>query len=76
MSRMEVERRRELKCYSAPVTPGMKGVPSQEYREKKRSLDYYVTDLPEGKATIVNVPFNDGDEFADKEGFVRYHAIF
>lgn len=47
----------------------------QEYREKKRALDYYVMDLPEGKATIVNVPFYDGDEFAGVVEFVFESAL-
>lgn len=43
----------------------------QEYREKTRALDYYIMDLPDGgKATIVNVPFYDGDTFAGVVEFV------
>ena len=42
----------------------------QEYREKKRNLDYYVMDVPGGKATIVNVPFYDGDEFTGVVEFI------
>lgn len=47
----------------------------EDYREKKRSLDYYVMDLPEGKATIVNVPFYDGEEFAGVVEFVFESAL-
>lgn len=36
----------------------------QEFREQKKLLHYYVMDGPGGKATIVQVPFCDGDEFA------------
>jgi len=42
----------------------------QDYREKKRALDYYVMDIPEGKATIVNVPFYEGDVFSGVVEFV------
>ena len=41
----------------------------EEYREKKRTLDYYTMDVPEGKLTIVNVPFYEGDRF---EGVVEF----
>jgi transcriptional regulator with PAS, ATPase and Fis domain len=36
----------------------------EEYREKKKNLDYYTMDIPDGKLTIVNVPFYEGDTFA------------
>jgi transcriptional regulator with PAS, ATPase and Fis domain len=36
----------------------------QDFREKKMSLNYVVMDLPDGKATVVNVPFYDGDTLA------------
>ncbi|MCF8129179.1 MAG: PAS domain-containing protein [Deltaproteobacteria bacterium] len=42
----------------------------EEYREKKKSLDYYTMDIPDGKATVVNVPFYDGDTFAGVVEFV------
>jgi len=42
----------------------------QEYREKKRNLDHYVMDVPGGKATIVNVPFYEGDEFTGVVEFI------
>ena len=47
----------------------------QEYRKKKRNLDYYVMDVPGGKATIVNVPFYDGDEFAGVVEFIFESAL-
>lgn len=47
----------------------------QEYREKKRTLDYYVMDVPDGKATIVNVPFYEGDKFAGVVEFVFESAL-
>jgi nitrogen-specific signal transduction histidine kinase len=42
----------------------------QEYKEKKRTLDYYTMDVPDGKLTIVNVPFYDGDTFAGVTEFI------
>jgi hypothetical protein len=42
----------------------------EEYREKKRKLDYYTMDTPDGKLTIVNVPFYDGDTFAGVTEFI------
>lgn len=37
----------------------------QEYREKKRILDYFVMDAPDGgKITAVNVPFYEGGTYA------------
>ncbi|HTY20003.1 MAG TPA: PAS domain-containing protein [Geobacteraceae bacterium] len=42
----------------------------QEYREKKRNLDHYVMDVPGGKATIVNVPFYEGDKFTGVVEFI------
>ena len=41
-----------------------------EYKEKKRNLDYYTRDIPDGKLTIVNVPFYEGDTFAGVVEFV------
>ena len=46
-----------------------------EYRKKTRTLDYYVMDVPGGKATIVNVPFYDGDEFAGVVEFIFESAL-
>ena len=42
----------------------------QEYKEHKRKLDYYTMDVPDGKLTIVNVPFYDGDRFAGVVEFI------
>lgn len=42
----------------------------EEYREKKKSLSYYTMDIPDGKATIVNVPVYDGDKFTGCVEFV------
>jgi transcriptional regulator with PAS, ATPase and Fis domain len=42
----------------------------QEYRDKKKSMDYYIMDIPGGKATIVNVPFYDGNSFAGVMEFI------
>ena len=47
----------------------------QEYREKKKSLDYYVMDIPGGKATIVNVPFYEGEEFSGVVEFIFESAL-
>lgn len=42
----------------------------QEYRDKKKALDYYTMDIPEGRATIINVPFYDRGTFAGVVEFV------
>ena len=42
----------------------------EEYKEKKIKLDYYTMDIPDGKLTIVNVPFYEGDTFAGVVEFV------
>lgn len=47
----------------------------QDYREKKKTLHYYVMDIPGGKATIVNVPFYDGDELAGVMEFIFESAL-
>ena len=36
----------------------------QEFRSKEKTLSYYVSDLPGGKETVVQVPFYDGDHLA------------
>jgi transcriptional regulator with PAS, ATPase and Fis domain len=41
-----------------------------EYKGKKRNLDYYTRDIPDGKLTIVNVPFYEGDTFAGVMEFI------
>ncbi len=35
-----------------------------EYKERKKNIDYYTMVTPDGKLTIVNVPFYEGDTFA------------
>ena len=35
-----------------------------DYKEMKRNLDYYTMVTPDGKLTIVNVPFYEGDTFS------------
>jgi len=35
----------------------------QAYRERKKTMDYSVTDISGRKFTIVNVPFYENDEF-------------
>lgn len=42
----------------------------QAYREKKRKLDYYTMEVPDGILTIVNVPFYDGDTFSGVMEFI------
>lgn len=42
----------------------------QEYKEKKKKLDYYTMDVPDGILTIVNVPYYDGDTFAGVTEFI------
>lgn len=36
----------------------------QEFRNKEKTLSYYVSDVPGGKETVVQVPFYSHDEFA------------
>jgi DUF438 domain-containing protein len=47
----------------------------QEFRERKRSLHYYVMDGPDSKATIVQVPFYDENEFAGVVEFIFESAL-
>ena len=42
----------------------------REYNEKKKNMHYYTKDIPDGKLTIVNVPFYDGDNFAGVVEFI------
>ena len=42
----------------------------QEFAEKKKKLHYYTMDIPNGKLTIVDVPFYDGDNFAGVVEFI------
>lgn len=47
----------------------------QEFREKKKSLNYYVMDVPNGKATVVQAPFYNGEEFAGVFEFIFESAL-
>lgn len=42
----------------------------QEYKDHKRKLDYYTMDVPDGKLTIVNVPYYDGDTLTGVVEFI------
>ncbi len=42
----------------------------QDYEEHKRKLDYYTMDGPEGKLTIVNVPFYEDDTLSGVVEFI------
>jgi hypothetical protein len=46
-----------------------------EYKEKKKNLDYYTIDVPNGKITLVNVPFYEGDTFAGVVEFIFEGAL-
>jgi PAS domain S-box-containing protein len=35
-----------------------------DYAERKKNMDYYTTETPNGKLTIVNTPSYDGEIFA------------
>jgi len=61
---------KDMQSCHKPETNEKLNILFQEYREKKRNLDYYVRDVPGGKATIVNVPFYDGDVFAGVVEFI------
>jgi len=61
-------------CHKPETVEKMKTL-FQEYREKKRILDYYTMDIPGGKATIVNVPFYQGEVFAGVVEFVFESAL-
>jgi len=36
----------------------------QEFRNREKTSSYYVSDIPGGKETVVQVPFYNGDELA------------
>jgi PAS domain S-box-containing protein len=42
----------------------------QEFAEKKKKMYYYTMNIPDGKLTIVEVPFYDGDNFAGVVEFI------
>ncbi len=56
-------------CHKPETMEIIKGY-YQEYRDRTRNLDYYTMDVPDGKLTIVNVPFYDGDDFAGVVEFI------
>ena len=41
-----------------------------DYKQKKKNLDYYTVDIPNGKLTIVNVPFYEENTFAGVVEFI------
>ena len=47
----------------------------EDYKEKNKNLDYYTVDLPNGKLTIVNVPFYEGDIFAGVVEFIFEESL-
>jgi len=47
----------------------------QEFRNKEKALGYYVIDIPGGKATIVQIPFYDGDDLAGVMEFIFESAL-
>ena len=47
----------------------------QDFADKKTGLHYYVMDIPGGKATIVSVPFFDGDKLGGVVEFVFESAL-
>lgn len=54
-----------------PETAEKLDKPFVEYMARSGSLDYYIMDLPDGgKATIVNVPYYDGETFGGVVEFV------
>ena len=58
-----------VSCHKPETMEKLKGL-YQEYKEKKRKLDYYTMDVPEGILTIVNVPCYDGDTFSGVMEFI------
>ena len=56
-------------CHKPETTEKVKAL-YEAYREKKRFLDYFVMDLPRGKAVLVNIPFYEGEKFAGVVEFV------
>jgi hypothetical protein len=56
-------------CHKIEATERIKGY-FNEYREKKRLLDYYVMDESDHKTTVVNIPFYDKNEFAGVVEFI------
>jgi PAS domain S-box-containing protein len=58
-----------VECHKPETMVKLKGL-YQEYKEKKRKLDYYTMDTPDGLLTIVNVPYYDGDTFSGVIEFI------
>jgi PAS domain S-box-containing protein len=56
-------------CHKPETMEKMKAL-YEAYRERKRSLDYAVRDLPRGKAVFVRVPFYDEEKFAGVVEFI------
>jgi hypothetical protein len=57
------------KCHKHETMEKLKKL-FQEYREHKRKLDYYTMDVPDGKLTIVNVPFYESKKLAGVMEFI------
>ena len=56
-------------CHKPETMEKLEGL-FAEYKEKKKNLDYYTIDIPDGKLTVVNVPFYEGDTFAGVVEFI------
>ena len=47
----------------------------KEFKDKQRTLDYHTTEIPDGRVTIVHVPFYDGDQLAGVTEFTFESAL-
>ena len=56
-------------CHKPETMEKLEGL-FAEYREKKKNLYYYTMDTPDGKLTLVHVPFYEGDTFAGVVEFI------
>jgi len=45
------------------------------FRNKEKKFSYYKTDIPNGKATVVQFPFYENDEFAGVVEFIIDSAL-
>ena len=61
--------------YHKPETIDKLKILFDEYKKKTRTLDYYTIETPDGKLTLVNVPFYDGDTFAGVVEFIFESAL-
>ena len=61
---------KNMKECHKPETMVKRSALYDEFREKKKSLSYYTMDVPDGKATIVDIPIYEGDEFTGCVEFV------